>query len=281
MSHLLKIDRARLALSNADTAWIDRLMKDRAALGLGPLPPDNIAIKYNGQSARTAFTRALPMYKAFLYGARDMGFQLSPASLLLDFGCGWGRFSQVALRDFHLGKIYGVDVSNEALRLCIDAGVPTGLIKLPTSLSPIQLPDASTDLIISNSVFSHLSEIAAKHYISEFHRVLKPGGVAAFTTRPIAMFDYLERIHQRQRSEDIPEHEKMLMKAYPEPEKDRANYLRGEFVYKGNVHLEHYGEAAIPPQWISGFPRQLFAAAEFLPAETSGLEQSVIFCRKG
>jgi SAM-dependent methyltransferase len=184
------------------------------------------------------------------------------------------------LRDVPIGNIYGADVATEALRLCLDAGVPTGLIKLPTALSPIQLPDRSIDFVISNSVFSHLSEYSARHYIQEFHRILKPGGVAAMTTRAVEMFDYVVRLREKQRTETIREPEKVLVKCYTSPEADKAAYMRGEFIFRRLGKDEHYGEAAIPPQWVNDFPRRLYSAVDFLPASAAGLEQSVIYCRK-
>lgn len=97
---------------------------------------------------------------------------------LLDAGC--GRTVPV-LRKF-LGKVprlIGVE-------LVEFTDVPPGIETHNADLAKLPLPDACVDLIISRSVFEHLTE-PDKVY-AEFSRVLKPGGKVLFLTAN--MWDY-------------------------------------------------------------------------------------------
>ncbi|MBK9234549.1 MAG: class I SAM-dependent methyltransferase [Rhodoferax sp.] len=97
---------------------------------------------------------------------------------LLDAGC--GRTVPV-LRKF-LGKVprlIGVE-------LVEFTDVPAGIETHNADLAKLPLPDASVDLIISRSVFEHLTE-PDKVY-AEFSRILKPGGRVLFLTAN--MWDY-------------------------------------------------------------------------------------------
>jgi SAM-dependent methyltransferase len=97
---------------------------------------------------------------------------------LLDAGCGR---SVPVLRKF-LGKtrrLIGVD-------LVAFTDVPAGIEVHNTDLGKLPLADDCVDLIISRSVFEHLSDPQAVY--REFSRVLRPGGQVVFLTAN--MWDY-------------------------------------------------------------------------------------------
>ncbi|MEF8717664.1 MAG: class I SAM-dependent methyltransferase [Candidatus Accumulibacter necessarius] len=103
---------------------------------------------------------------------------LSPGAALLDAGC--GRTVPV-LRKYlgRAGRLIGVD-------LVTFTGVPPGIDTFNADLSDMPLPDASLDLIMSRSVFEHLTDPEAVY--REFSRVLRPGGAVVFLTAN--MWDY-------------------------------------------------------------------------------------------
>jgi len=155
----------------------DALLHDREKLGLSRLPPDSqITEKYNGRSVLKAFEDGVRLYSYFRKEAL-LANCLSQNALMLDFGCGWGRFSQLARIDLKPENIFSADISAEALALSEKQGLRRqNLIKLdPGSKFPIE--SNKFDSIVVNSVFSHLSERSASFYIQELHRVLKEGGI--------------------------------------------------------------------------------------------------------
>jgi SAM-dependent methyltransferase len=103
---------------------------------------------------------------------------LTPDSVLLDAGCG----RTVPVLRKYLGRarrLIGIE-------LVSFSDVPPGIETYNADLSDMPLPDASVDLIMSRSVFEHLTDPAAVY--KEFARVLRPGGVLVFLTAN--MWDY-------------------------------------------------------------------------------------------
>jgi SAM-dependent methyltransferase len=85
-----------------------------------------------------------------------------PAPKILDFGSGQGQFISFALEQGI--DVYGVDVpgieTNDRVKLIVANRIP--------------FADCSFDVVVSNQVFEHIQH--PKQFISEIHRVLKPGG---------------------------------------------------------------------------------------------------------
>jgi SAM-dependent methyltransferase len=107
---------------------------------------------------------------------------LVPSGLILDLGCnnGWGSYE--LSRYGH--NVIGVDVSADALE---DARKRFHAANLEfRHVSGLELPFGSNhfDLVTSFQVIEHIVDMDA--YLNEIRRVLKPGGIVAFTT-PNAM----------------------------------------------------------------------------------------------
>lgn len=98
--------------------------------------------------------------------------------VLVDAGC--GRTAPV-LRKFlgQVDRLIGVE-------LVEFTDVPAGIETYSADLGHLPLPDASVDLIMSRSVFEHLTQ--PEQVYAEFARVLRPGGRVVFLTAN--MWDY-------------------------------------------------------------------------------------------
>jgi len=100
------------------------------------------------------------------------------ARVLLDAGCG----RTVPVLRKYLGRVdrlIGVELVDFT-------DVPSGIETYNADLSALPLADASVDLIMSRSVFEHLTDPESVY--REFSRVLKPGGRLVFLTAN--MWDY-------------------------------------------------------------------------------------------
>ncbi|MDB5821449.1 MAG: SAM-dependent methyltransferase protein [Herminiimonas sp.] len=100
--------------------------------------------------------------------------------VVLDVGCGQGKSFSILSRRFKPRRLIGLDADRKILEVArarsINDKVAVDL--LPGSGSAIPLPDKSVDLLFCHQTFHHL--IDHEGAISEFHRVLKPGGVLLF-----------------------------------------------------------------------------------------------------
>lgn len=108
----------------------------------------------------------------------DMVHEYAPEGpfTLLDIGCGSGRAS-TALRDVERLTYTGVDILPELLEYAEKkAGRPDWKF---IAIEDIALPvdDASADMVLVMSVFTHLKTAEIRQYIDEIFRVAKPGAV--------------------------------------------------------------------------------------------------------
>ena len=100
------------------------------------------------------------------------------ARVLLDAGCG----RTVPVLRKYLGRVERLI----GVELVEFTDVPAGIETFNVNLGTLPLPDASVDLIMSRSVFEHLTDPDSVY--REFSRVLRPGGRVVFLTAN--MWDY-------------------------------------------------------------------------------------------
>ncbi len=94
----------------------------------------------------------------------------------LDFGCGVGRLA-AALSD-HYGVVTGVDVSPSMLEHAQRIHATNDRCRFVSNDQPdlSQFPDNSFDLVYSSIVLQHLTPQLSDRYLTEFIRVVRPGG---------------------------------------------------------------------------------------------------------
>jgi SAM-dependent methyltransferase len=113
-----------------------------------------------------------------LFEERVDAFVAKGARVLMDAGCG----RTVPVLRKYLGRcerLIGVEIVDFT-------DVPPGIESYNSDLAHLPLADASVDLIMSRSVFEHLTDPASVY--AEFARVLRPGGRVVFLTAN--MWDY-------------------------------------------------------------------------------------------
>jgi SAM-dependent methyltransferase len=117
---------------------------------------------------------------------------------VLDVGCGTGVLIPDVLRALGPGGRYiGFDVHAPSIgwarrRYDHDARVRLSVAEINTPYSPhyklraseyrFPVPDASVQRVVSKSVFTHLLEPEAAHYLAEIARILAPDGLAVVST---------------------------------------------------------------------------------------------------
>ena len=123
------------------------------------------------------------------------GLGLHAGAAVLDFGSCWGRITRFFMRDVSVENLHGIDVVSEFVDECRQL-FGTNNFNVCNPLPPCEISSSSIHLITAYSVFSHLSENAFHAWMKEFHRILRPGGVLAFTTRSEVFLDYCKQLRE-------------------------------------------------------------------------------------
>lgn len=222
-----------------------------------PLPrfPDAILqANTTGLSGEAAIRQAAAFHDDVARTLARAGAPLAPGKQVLDFGCGWGRISRMFLRDVAARDLHGIDVDPDFVALCrdlFDSDRFTTCAPMPDG----SLPAGAFDLVVAYSVFSHLSQAAARAWLEEFHRVLKPGGFVGFTTRHESFFGYLDWARN---APDVDGYTKALGQLFDDTAVPLAALRRGEFVHASSIGVSgggvrnetFYGESWIPQAWL-------------------------------
>lgn len=157
---------------------------DESATAL-PVPPANLHCVGDGDF--------LAIGQEFLDHLVTVG-GLGPTDTVLDVGCGVGRIA-VPLTQYLApqGRYLGLDVSAAGIAWCREHVVPLhdgfafqhldqhhplyhprGTERTSTARWPVA--DASVDMVVLTSVFTHLPAAETRQYLREIARVLKPSG---------------------------------------------------------------------------------------------------------
>lgn len=136
-------------------------------------------------------------YKAFFTGPAPQRFwhrckiaeaightSVAPGQSVLDAGCGSGMLTSMVAGANPLVRVTGLDGNPEAIRFCrIQWGHLENARFIEGYIDELtQWPDAGTDAIAFLEVLEHITDEQAIGVLSEFHRILKPGGVLVIST---------------------------------------------------------------------------------------------------
>jgi SAM-dependent methyltransferase len=246
---------------------------------LPALPDSQTQAAFVGRSDDAAIRDGFNIYRTFKSLASRHGRPLLPASSVLDFGCGWGRILRLFLRDVAPGNLHGVDVMPLALELCRNTN-PWANFSAVSVLPPADLPSDTFDLVYLYSVFSHLSEDAHEKWLTEFRRVLKPGGLLMASTRPREYIVSCDT--SRKRGFGV---HTAAMRAFVGKDEWLARYDRGEFCHSavgdggGSLNETFFGETCIPEAYVRRRWTDRFDFREYVP-HGARLHQDIIVVQK-
>ena len=187
---------------------------------------------------------------------RQFDFSQSAQVQIFEWGSGTGRIVR------HLRKLYppgavairGSDYNPESVAWCKTAFHDMSFF-LNGVAPPLDLETDSIDILYCSSVFTHLTDDLCRQWIAEQERVVRPGGLIAFT---IAGWSYSHRYQES-------EHEQ---------------YRRGISVYH---EWDEIGRRDFfswhPPQYVRGVLLSRLEELEYVPTDDSGLNQDMWLAR--
>lgn len=186
------------AHSFSPSEWLNKLIRSVEknvidGVHFPSFPDASIQEGFVGSSNKNALVDASLFYNIVKSNLDLLNCPLSKDSKIMDFGCGWGRIGRLFYRDVYQENLYLVDSWQMIIDICKETGVYGQLLK--TDLLPPLIFNADQfDLIYAFSVFSHLSEKAANAWITEFQRILKPGGHAIVTIQGRSFIDFCKKL---------------------------------------------------------------------------------------
>ena len=92
---------------------------------------------------------------------------------ILDVGCGDGNFTKLMARACKAKEVYGIDISEEALRIAMKNGIICRKIDVDEEDFPFE--DNFFDAVTALELIEHLYD--PDHFLDEVRRVLKLGGI--------------------------------------------------------------------------------------------------------
>ena len=194
---------------------------------LPSMPNDSTQLRFTGLKGDATMIRAFSAYTLVKQLTEKYLGEISGLESILDFGCGWGRMARFFLKDLEPSRIWGADCLSGIIDVCKQTNKWSNF-RTVDPLPPTTFPDGMFDLIYSYSVFSHLSEDAHLRWLTEFKRILKPGGLLIATTRSRQFVEYCNSLSQTSVGEGRPP---AIARAFPNMEQTLSDYDNGRYCH--------------------------------------------------
>lgn len=260
------------------TSWADKIVTaaDGTSTEVPGFPPPGVQERFVGRSGAAALEEVRPFVDLI-----DRYVDVNEGTVAIDFGAGWGRiarFFQDRIGDgnnFHL-----MDVDPEALEWCRTCRVVGNRQQIDPN-GKLPLESGSVSLVYAYSVFSHLSERSAIHWLEEFKRAIKPDGILVFTTQSLRFLDLVRACSEVEAPNPI---EERIGKYMNNPQEAVNQFREGNFVYSdtgggGVLSGEFYGWAALPLDWMRAQFAGSFEIVEYID-DPAYFEQAVVVAKK-
>jgi SAM-dependent methyltransferase len=262
--------------------WIDLVVNSMekptllADIPLPSVPPMDKQAIFHGNSGKAAIKSATPVYKYVLQVCEK--YQITPIKTLLDFGCGWGRFTRLFVHDVEEAGLIAVDPWGEALQMSRQHMPYAAFIQSELE-PPLMFRNNFFDVVFANSVFSHLSESNALAWIQEIQRILRPGGLLIATTHPKFFLIVVQELKNSIRKAESDWHD-FLKKADIDIEQALLNLEQGQFVHiVTGQNNGLYGDSCVPEAYIRNVWGEFLELVEFTDDQTK-FPQATFVLRK-
>jgi SAM-dependent methyltransferase len=121
-------------------------------------------------------------YADLMVGASSLGgLELRPGMRALDFGCSSGRVVRVLQAAYPEVEWHGCDPLAASIEWA-QTGLPDIEFTVSPHAPPTNYQPATFDFVFAVSIWSHFAESAAKNWLREMERIVKPDGILVLTS---------------------------------------------------------------------------------------------------
>lgn len=210
-----------------------------------PIPPARLLMTVAGSPEIPVFLDGGQLAAASILDILQRNeIRIGDLEAILDFGCGCGRVLRF-WKELAGVEVHGTDYNTELAAWC-ERHLPFVRIGTNRLAPPTSYPAARFDLIYALSVFTHLPETAQMAWMSEFHRILRPGGLLLLSLHGA---HYIGRLNDQ----------------------ERGQFLAGELVarydYSAGTNL---CSVFHPESYVRTHLTQGFAVVDFIPEGARG-----------
>lgn len=229
---------------------------------LPKMASEEVQKTWTGASGEKLLIQTLDFVRSVAYNYSKFTGRVFENNLILDFGCGYGRIARIMYYFTNEINLFGVDSWGKSIEICHQDGLVSNFV-LSDNL-PLTLPvgDLKFDLIYAFSVFTHLSDSAARTCLNTMYNYLNTDGLIVLTVRPIEFWDV-----------------------------GRHPVKKGVSQQQKNLHIEHgfsflpyetsapdveatYGDTSMSLEWLS----QTFPKLKLVGIDSSLSDQHQIYC---
>lgn len=247
-----------------------------AAAGLRPHdPPGDVHAMDRGPLAAA---RALEIADLVVSSLADAGRPLQDGDVVLDFGCSSGRVAVPLAAGRPELDVLGCDPNGAAIAWAAEH-VPVGRFFVSEQRPPLGLDDASVDVAYAISIWSHFAESAAREWLDEMHRVLRPEGRLLLTTHGAYSLGLYQRVHRETAGAQGLSGEHVV-------EAQRALAARGAWWFDSfgqagdwGVQAPTWGHAHYLPEWILEATSGRWATTSYRQAALFGNQDVYVLAR--
>src|SRR5262245_31056215 len=256
----------------SDLEWLEVLTQSRVTpsyrgIRLPGFPEERVQERVAGSVGARALRDAFNFYSLLKRLASRYDQPIDQDSIVLDFGCGWGRIIRFFLKDVSAEYLHGVDADQELVDFCKQT-LLYGYYERVEPTPPSCFDDGRFNLIYAYSVFSHLSEPVHLQWLAELSRILAPGGLLVVTTQSRHFLEFCADLRRDSRRA-VTAWQRTLSSAFTDTAARAAAYDRGEFLHEptggGSVlSSAFYGETIIPAAYVERHWTRYLAFRTFL-----------------
>jgi SAM-dependent methyltransferase len=203
---------------------------------------------------------------------RRVGSSLEDVRRGLDFGCSSGRTVRALHAAYPGAQWYGVD-PNEAAIHWAQANLPGIEFAVSPQDPPLSFDDATFDVVVAISIWSHYAEPAAIRWLEEMHRIIRPGGHLVFSTHGPHAVSYYAQTGERS-STQLARIRRALYQ--------RGHWFAPEFGEEGDwgvVHAE-WGTAFFTPEWLARIALPQWSIEDFAVGQNADNQDVYVLRRR-